>query len=76
MTLPWRRARSGLDKSEVIHHEGPWRGMSDVELATAMWVDWFNTERLHGSIDRLCPVEFEKQLARSTTGPRPGQRQR
>ncbi len=33
--------------------------MSDVELATAMWVDWFNTERLHGSIDRLCPVEFE-----------------
>ncbi len=49
----------GLYKSEVIHHEGPWRGTSDVELATAMWVDWFNTERLHGSIDRLCPVEFE-----------------
>jgi transposase InsO family protein len=23
------------------------------------WVNWFNTERLHGSIDRLCPVEFE-----------------
>lgn len=58
----------GLYKSEVIHHEGPWRGMNDVELATAMWVDWFNTERLHGSIDRLCPVEFEARwsAARST----------
>jgi putative transposase len=49
----------GLYKSEVIHHEGPWKGMNDVELATAIWVDWFNTERLHGSIDRLSPVEFE-----------------
>ena len=49
----------GLYKSEVIHHQGPWKGMGDVELATAIWVHWFNTERLHGSIGRLCPVEFE-----------------
>jgi putative transposase len=49
----------GLYKAEVIHHQGPWRGANDVELATAMWVDWFNTERLHGSIGRIPPVEFE-----------------
>jgi hypothetical protein len=49
----------GLYKSEVIHHQGPWRGANDVELATAIWVHWFNTERLHGSIGRIPPVEFE-----------------
>ncbi len=65
----------GPYQSEVIHHEGPWRGMSDVELATAMGVDWFDTERLHGSIDRLCPVEFENKW-HAATGPGPGQRQR
>ncbi len=30
-----------------------------MELATAIWVHWFNTERLHGSIGRITPVEFE-----------------
>lgn len=49
----------GLYKSEVIHHQGPWKGPNDVELATGMWVHWFNTERLHGSIGRIPPVEFE-----------------
>lgn len=49
----------GLYKSEVIHHQGPWKGANDVELATAIWVHWFNTERLHGSIGRIPPVEFE-----------------
>lgn len=49
----------GLYKSEVIHHQGPWKGVNDVELATAIWVHWFSTERLHGSIGRIPPVGFE-----------------
>lgn len=57
----------GLYKSEVIHHQGPWKGAGDVELATAMWVHWFNTERLHGSIGRLSPVEFENNWYQSQT---------
>ncbi len=49
----------GLYKSELIHHEGPWRDVDQVEVATASWVQWFNTERTHSSIDDLTPVEAE-----------------
>jgi len=33
--------------------------LSDVELATLTWVDWFNHRRLHGACGDLPPVEFE-----------------
>ena len=58
----------GLYKSELIHHEGPWRDVDQVEAATAGWVKWFNTERTHGSIDDLTPVEAE-QLDYALTEP-------
>ena len=29
----------GLYKAEVIRHEGPWKGLDDVEYATLEWVD-------------------------------------
>ena len=50
----------GLYKSELIHHEGPWRDVDQVEAATASWVLWFNTQRTHGSIDDLTPLEVEQ----------------
>ena len=50
----------GLYKSELIHHEGPWRDVDQVEAATASWVLWFNTERTHSSIDDFTPVELEQ----------------
>jgi putative transposase len=50
----------GLYKSELIHHEGPWRDVDQVEAATASWVLWFNTERTHSSIDDLTPLEVEQ----------------
>ena len=34
----------GLYKTEVIRHEGPWKGLEEVEFATLEWVDWFNNE--------------------------------
>ena len=37
---------NGLYKTEVIHKNGPWRGLDDVEQATLTWVDWFNNRRL------------------------------
>lgn len=49
----------GLYKSELIHHEGPWRNVDQVEAATADWVHWFNTERIHSSIDDITPIELE-----------------
>ena len=50
----------GLYKSELIHHDGPWRDIDQVEAATASWVLWFNTERTHGSIDDLTHLEVEQ----------------
>jgi transposase InsO family protein len=37
------------------------------QLATADWVDWFNTSRLHSSLDYLTPVEFEAAYYASGT---------
>jgi len=58
----------GLYKTELIHHEGPWRNVDQVEAATADWVQWFNTERIHSSIDDLTPIELE-QLEYALTEP-------
>jgi putative transposase len=50
---------NGLYKTELIHRQGPWRTADDVELATAGWVQWFNTTRLHSSLGDVPPAEFE-----------------
>ena len=50
---------NGLYKTEVIHHQKPWKRMIDVELATLNWVDWFNHRRLLSSIGYVPPAEFE-----------------
>ena len=37
---------NGNYKAEVIWHEGPWRTVDQVEYATAIWVDWYNNQRV------------------------------
>lgn len=49
----------GLFKTELIKSRRPWKTLSDVELATAEWVDWYNHHRLHGEIGHIPPVEDE-----------------
>jgi putative transposase len=49
----------GLYKTECVRHEGPWRGVDDLELATLNWVWWFNQIRIHGEIGYVTPIEFE-----------------
>ncbi len=49
----------GLFKTELIKPRRPWRNLSDVELATAEWVDWYNHHRLHGAIGHIPPAEYE-----------------
>jgi len=50
---------NGLYKTELIFHEGPWRGVDDVEWATLAYVDWFNHRRIHNEIGKVPPAEFE-----------------
>jgi len=55
----------GLYKTEVIYHDGPWRGLEHVELATLEWVAWFNTQRLLEPIGYVPPAEYEEQFDRT-----------
>lgn len=54
---------NGLYKAECIRtqvfHDGPWRTVSDVEYATASWVEWYNNRRLHSSLGMISPTEFK-----------------
>ena len=52
---------NGLYKTELIRGpgQGPWKTVEDVELATLGWVHWHNTERLHGYLADVPPIEFE-----------------
>jgi putative transposase len=54
---------NGLYKAECIRttvfHQGPFKTLSDVEFATAAWVDWYNHRRLHSSLAMRSPVEAE-----------------
>lgn len=43
----------GSFKDELIRRQGPWCDVDHVELETLNWVDWFNTERPHESLDDL-----------------------
>jgi putative transposase len=50
----------GLYKTECVNFDGPWRTVEELELATLLWVDWYNTTRLHSSIGYKTPAAFEQ----------------
>ena len=50
----------GSFKNELIRRQGPWRDVNHVELGTAEWVRWFNTERPHEYLDDFTPEAVEK----------------
>ena len=49
----------GLYKTELIHHQGPWKTRDQVEYATLEYVDWFNHRRLLEPIGHIPPAEKE-----------------
>jgi len=50
---------NGLYKAELINRGGPWRTVDQVELATAGWVAFWNTRRLHAACGYTPPAEYE-----------------
>ncbi len=66
----------GLYKTECVRHDGPFRGVDDLELATLSWVHWFNTHRLHSALNYATPAEHEQDHYRrihSQQQPLPGE---
>lgn len=59
----------GLFKTELIKPGRPWKTLSQVELATAEWIDWYCHRRLHGEIGHVPPVEYEANHYMKSTKP-------
>ncbi|TRY20261.1 IS3 family transposase [Tessaracoccus rhinocerotis] len=57
-------ALDSLFKAECIRNlamrpAGGWKNVSDVEIAVAEDIDWYNHRRLHGELGHVPPNEFE-----------------
>lgn len=57
---------NGLFKTELLRNSavlegngGPWKGLTDLEVAICAWVEWFNERRLHGELTYRTPAEVE-----------------
>jgi putative transposase len=58
----------GLYKTELIDlHRRAWTGPAEVETETASWVHWFNTDRLHSSINYHPPITYEQQYRQTSS---------
>jgi len=60
-------AFNSLFKAELVRNKGPWKGIDDLEIATAEYIDWFNHRRLHGEIGLVPPAELEDDFYRYNT---------
>jgi putative transposase len=49
--------------------DSPFRTVDELALSTPIWVDWFNTTRLHSSIGDIPPIELELDYYRQNTSP-------
>ena len=63
----------GLYKTELIDHDRThtWTGRAEVERETASWVHWYNTTRIHHSIAKMSPVQFEAMHPTHPAGEEP-----
>jgi putative transposase len=51
---------NGLYKTECYYRKESWKNARDLELATASWVAWYNTNRSHSSLGDRTPIEYEQ----------------
>ena len=57
----------GLYETELIDlHRQAWTDPAEVETATAGWIQWFNADRLHSSINYCSPITHEQQYRQTS----------
>lgn len=66
----------GLYKTECTRAGSPFRNgplnhLSDLEEATAAWVDWYNNRRLMHRLGRIPPAEYEANYYARTRDSQP-----
>lgn len=54
----------GLFKTEVIKRRSSWKSMTEVEMQTLKWIDWYNHRRLLEPIGNIPPAEAEANFWR------------
>lgn len=64
----------GLYKNEAVRDDSPFRRgplhrLADVELLTADWVHWYNTDRIMHRLGRIPPIEYENLYYATATAP-------
>ncbi len=64
-------AFNSLFKAELIRNRGPWKGIDDLEIAVAEYIDWFNNKRLHGQLGLIPPAEYEATHSATPTQTNP-----
>ena len=62
-------------RADAPFRRGPLTRLSDVELLTAEWVDWYNTSRLMHRLKRTPPIEFEAEYYAQQLATQPGAHQ-
>ncbi len=60
-------AFNSLIKAELVGNKGPWKGIDDLEIAVAEYIDWFNHRRLHSQIGLVPPAEHDNDFYRHNT---------
>ncbi len=68
-------AFNSLFKAELVRNRGSWKGIDDLEIAVAEYIDWFSDKRLHGKIGLVPPVEYEAAHRTSTLPEQHAQRE-
>lgn len=52
---------NGAYKTGLVWRSKPFRTPGELELATFQWVSWWNTKRLHASLDYKTPQQVENE---------------
>jgi putative transposase len=64
-------ALNSLFEAELVRNKGPWRSISDLEIAVAEYIGWFSHRRPHGELDHVPPAEYEAITMRRPSRPAP-----